>query len=491
MIFISSYSFSDDIILVGIYVFEFNNGMHFSYSGDGKLLCLSNELAQVEYQYSSDCLEVGYVIELASGQTFSRNTVRDTYRRGLLMNIASAMNGSQLEGLSYGYDALNRTIARNSDIFGYNERSEVTGATVSGSAAEYAYDEIGNSATYTANNLNQYSQFQYDLDGNILSDGVHMFTYDSVGRLKTVLSNGVLLVTNHYDAKSRRVKKVTPGAATTFFYDDWNLIEERIAYADGTTSTVKYYWGKDLSGSLQGAGGVGGLLYLTVDGVIYIPCYDNNGNITKYVDANGNVVASYTYDAFGKLIAKADALADFFRHRFSTKYFDVETELYYYGYRFYSPYLMRWLNRDPIEEKGGLNLYGFCGNNGVHNIDFLGERIEIKEDNLIVRDKISSTARAAFFPSADVTFSCSWNGVLSIDGVACRRIEIQTPDQERWNTRNKNYNKKWGQKEQIQWNGVRLTHMKWIIGMHLIRSFRFCICLMNLTVQSFAINVLK
>jgi hypothetical protein len=105
---------------------------------------------------------------------------------------------------------------------------------------------------------------------------------------------------------------------------------------------------------------------------------------------------------------------------------------------------MRWLTEDPIAEDGGLNLYGFCGNNGVHNIDFLGERIEIKEDNLIVRDKISSTARAAFFPSADVTFSCSWNGVLSIDGVACRRIEIQTPDQERWNTRNKNYNKKWG-----------------------------------------------
>ena len=93
-------------------------------------------------------------------------------------------------------------------------------------------------------------------------------------------------------------------------------------------STTKYYWGKDLSGTLQGAGGVGGLLYETIDGVIYIPCYDNNGNITKYVDANGNVVASYTYDAFGKLIAKAGALADFFRHRFSTKYFDVETELY-------------------------------------------------------------------------------------------------------------------------------------------------------------------
>jgi len=187
---------------------------------------------------------------------------------------------------------------------------------------------------------------------------------------------------NRFCAKSRRVKKVTPNATTVFFYDDWNLIEERIAYADGRTSTVKYYWGKDLSGSLQGAGGVGGLLYLTVSNSnsqleLYIPCYDNNGNITKYVDANGNVIASYTYDVFGKWIAKAGVLADFFRHRFSTKYIDAETELYYYGYRFYSPYLMRWLNRDPIEENGGFNLYGFCGNNSVNNVDSLGEKVVV------------------------------------------------------------------------------------------------------------------
>ena len=174
---------------------------------------------------------------------------------------------------------------------------------------------------------------------------------------------------NRFCAKSRQTQKATADATTTFFYDDWNLIEERIAYTNGTTSTIHYYWGKDLSGTLQGAGGVGGLLYQTIDGAIYIPCYDNNGNITKYVDANGNVIASYTYDVFGKWIAKAGVLADLFRHRFSTKYFDIETGLYYYGYRFYHPMLIRWLNRDPIEEDGGVNLYGFCGNDPVSRYD--------------------------------------------------------------------------------------------------------------------------
>ena len=47
------------------------------------------------------------------------------------------------------------------------------------------------------------------------------------------------------------MKKVTPNATTTFFYDDWNLVEERIAYADNTSSTIRYYWGKDLSCTLR------------------------------------------------------------------------------------------------------------------------------------------------------------------------------------------------------------------------------------------------
>ena len=49
-----------------------------------------------------------------------------------------------------------------------------------------------------------------------------------------------------------------------------------------------------------------------------------------------------------------------------------KTGLYYYGRGFYSPSLMRWINRDPIEEEGGLNLYGFCGNSAVSFYDALG-----------------------------------------------------------------------------------------------------------------------
>ena len=214
--------------------------------------------------------------------------------------------------------------------------------------------------------------FEYDDDGNLLNDGYYTFTYDSANRLEKVSTNGVLVLTNIYDAKSRRVRKVTPEATMAFFYDDWNLVEERIAYTNGTVSTIRYFWDKGLSGTLQDAGGIGGLLYLTVDGAVYVPCYDSNGNITHYLDSNGSTAAQYIYDTFGNLILQSGSLADFFRHRFSTKYFDVETGLYYYGYRFYHPCLMRWLNRDPLEENGGMNQYVFCQNMPIVLFDQLG-----------------------------------------------------------------------------------------------------------------------
>ena len=61
----------------------------------------------------------------------------------------------------------------------------------------------------------------------------------------------------------------------------------------------------------------------------------------------------YTWGMDGRLSGMMLSNA---QDRFSTKYYDAETDLYYYGYRYYSPSLGRWISRDPIEEEGGLNL---------------------------------------------------------------------------------------------------------------------------------------
>ena len=86
----------------------------------------------------------------------------------------------------------------------------------------------------------------------------------------------------------------------------------------------------------------------------------------------GDIVAAYEYDAFGNTLRESGPYAASNPFRYSTKYTDIETGLVYYGQRYYSPSLGRFLNRDPIEESGGLNLYGFCGNNAVNRWDYLG-----------------------------------------------------------------------------------------------------------------------
>ena len=74
---------------------------------------------------------------------------------------------------------------------------------MSGVPSTHGYDEIGNSTNWTANCLNHYTQFVYDFDGNMTQCGDWTYTYDAANRLKTASSNGVLIVTNFYDAKGR------------------------------------------------------------------------------------------------------------------------------------------------------------------------------------------------------------------------------------------------------------------------------------------------
>ena len=125
-------------------------------------------------------------------------------------------------------------------------------------------------------------------------------------------------------------------------------MNERSENMLSTTDRIDYVWGKNISGTLDGAAGIGGLLYVKVNGVIFVPFYDAYGNVMGYRDAEGNVVASYTYDAFGRTVAQNGTMADMFTMRYSTKYYDKETGLYYYGKRYCSPVWRRWLTRDPI-----------------------------------------------------------------------------------------------------------------------------------------------
>ena len=87
------------------------------------------------------------------------------------------------------------------------------------------------------------------------------------------------------------------------------------------------------------------------------------------INSSQSMVASYRYDPFGNTISSSGTLASANTYRFSSKEIHVDSGLYYYGYRFYAPHLQRWMNRDPIQEWGGINLYAFVGNSPADQFD--------------------------------------------------------------------------------------------------------------------------
>jgi RHS repeat-associated protein len=311
--------------------------------------------------------------------------------------------------------------------YDYNAKGEVErgqrfvagGTPVTGQNFGYAFDGIGNrltttidtvtSGTYASNTLNQYTSIvtsgtaspAYDFDGNLTDDGSKVFEWDGENRLKTVKrkSDNAVIATYTYDDQSRRVRAITTGVAAqgatdrTFLFDGWNAVAQFTYSGSSHALHQTYVWGLDLSGSEQGAGGVGGLLIERDAGTnaAYWPSYDTNGNVMRLVKASdGSVAASYEYDPFGNLLSMSGPYAASNPWRFSTKYAHAETGWYYYGYRYYNPLLGRWVNRDPIGEIGGLNLYKFVRNIPINKIDYFGLYTETNCKNVNIVQGIAA-----------------------------------------------------------------------------------------------------
>jgi RHS repeat-associated protein len=233
-----------------------------------------------------------------------------------------------------------------------------------------------------------------DEDGNLKQDGRWSYTWDAENRLvqlstlTTAITAGApdLTLNYTYDYLGRRIRKTVTTAGTppttteeSTLYEGWNPV----ATFSGGTLTKTLLWGLDLSGMPQGAGGVGGLVAVT-DHVssssdCYIPSFDTNGNVIAWTDSTGLLIRRQDFDPFGNTMLKETmvtraGLDAILTHGFSTKPTDLETGLLYYGYRFYDPVTGRWLSRDPIGEKGGVNLYGLVNNNPLNNVDILGNK---------------------------------------------------------------------------------------------------------------------
>jgi RHS repeat-associated protein len=255
-------------------------------------------------------------------------------------------------------------------------------ALPNGTSAEYGVTNIGH--VFLPQTPESYT---YDADGNLLSDGRWTYIWDGENRLVNMTSlsgaptGSKLRLDFTYDYVGRRIQKLVwtnngssyvAAYTNRFVYDGWNVTA---IINPNRSISASFMWGTDLSGSMHGAGGVGGLLAENVvgNGVQFVAC-DANGNIAALVNASaGSVSANYEYGPFGEVIRATGPMAKLNPFRFSTKYQDDETGFLYYGYRYYNPSTGRWPSRDPAGEHAARDLYCFVCNDPLSLVDFLGK----------------------------------------------------------------------------------------------------------------------
>lgn len=383
------------------------------------------------YSYLHD--KIGHRTNIARALGVARSTVALQYDPigQLKTAMAYETNGTARlnEKLGYAYDAAHnlqqRTNATLTQTFSADSANQLSTATrsgdltvagvvtrpasvtVNGQTANPYQDQtyasanglsLTNSGTNTfiviaqtsgglnaTNTLNAYLpatvNFQYDANGNLTNDGLRAFNFDGENQLTNITVPNAWRTEFAYDGlHRRRIRRESTWTGsgwnqtneTRYVYDGILVLQER----DGNnTPVLTYTRGVDLSGSLGGAGGIGGLLALSDQRVSatsptnYFYHADGNGNIVALISQKNEVVARYLYDPFGNLLAMSGELAAFNRYRFSSKETHAQSGLYYYGFRFYDPNLQRWLNQDPIGEAGGINLYAFVESDPIDWFD--------------------------------------------------------------------------------------------------------------------------
>lgn len=233
--------------------------------------------------------------------------------------------------------------------------------------------------------------FTYDADGNLTSDSLWTNVWNGENR-RTIIESRTTLpaaakVKEQWTilADGRWIERIVSTNNGTSYYSSltnryvWDG-PVLLAVLDHTNGVVmSFLRGLDLSGSIQGAGGVGGLLAVQVGpagpaglaGTTHFTCYDGNGNVAALVNAaTGVESARYERGPFAERVRETGPMAKLNPIRFSTQYHDDFTDDTKYLFRDLRE--GRWLSRDPIQERGGKNLYGFVSNNPLNRFDPFG-----------------------------------------------------------------------------------------------------------------------
>jgi len=311
---------------------------------------------------------------------------RSRRHRGLLLGsllLGSILTAPVLAGTTAPRYDLNgnltsQTTSRGTSDYGYDALDRLKSEAGPGVDQNFDYDANGNrlsdgTNSYTlAPNGNRIQKINgvtvtYDPAGNLLDDGQgRTFTYNAAGRLKEVRVNDTLVASYKYDYRGRRTHQITPQGTTLYHYDArGHLIQTSDAQGIPQQSL---HWADDqpIAQVDHGPGG---------DQIVYLHT-DRLNTPRSATDANRTVVWRWEGAAFGNTLPEEDVDGDgvptVINLRFAGMYSDSETGLYYNGHRYYDPRIGRYISSDPIGLAGGLNTYSYVGNNPLRWIDPLG-----------------------------------------------------------------------------------------------------------------------
>lgn len=295
-----------------------------------------------------DCLETGgrfyrlLVFTKPDGTVFTFDedgrAKKETYSNGLIRDFTYTSNQtviSSSNGITVTYDL--------------NSFCEV---------AEYKLQNGGNNKDYS---------YTYDSDGN------RCYTFGWTNRRLTSATSTDSSISYTYNHNGIRTSKTINGIITHYIVDENNNIVKQYELVDGVeTNVIEFIYDSNNTP-----------IYFTYNNATYY--YERNlqGDIVGILDANGNTVVEYAYNIWGDLVSITCSLADTIGTinplRYRGYYYDTETNLYYLQSRYYSPDVLRFISQDDVKLSNtqgqplGSNLYTYCLNNPVMNVDSTGK----------------------------------------------------------------------------------------------------------------------
>jgi RHS repeat-associated protein len=395
-------------------VFTAGNFMNYAYDNIGQLKTANGHEPGGTINRMQE--QLGYFYDAAGNLNYrTNNTLLQAFNVNNLNELTTATNGGRLTVAGTTTSPATSVTVNTSNAILYVDTTFASTnqqwTSGNNTYTAIAQDSYGRKDTNVVTaNLSGTNLFAYDLNGNMVTNGTRVLEYDDENQLIRITQPNTWKSEFSYDGKMRRrIRKEyawngswLQTGEVHYVYDGNLVIQER----DGNNfSQVTYTRGTDLSGSLQAAGGIGGLLARTANPSTLNPQLstfatafyhsDGNGNVTCLIYINQIIAAEYEYDPYGTILSQSGPLVNANLYRFASKEYHELAGLVYCSYRYYDPNSQRWLNRDLLGEDGGRNLFQFCGGDPENVIDPFGLEA-VPTDNPPRRDEPREGAEACW-----------------------------------------------------------------------------------------------